>query len=81
MTKHYKIIKNAARCLKCHMVIESKSRHDFQYCKCQNIFVDGGLDYLRSGAQDINLFQDLSETVEVDADFSPLSPTGRGRGT
>ena len=73
MTEHYKIIKNAARCLKCHTVIESKHRHDWRACKCGNIFVDGGLDYLRAGAQDMGLFQDLSESIEVNADFSRLS--------
>jgi hypothetical protein len=40
---------NAARCLKCKSVIISRHRHDFVWCACQNIFVDGGYDYQRIG--------------------------------
>lgn len=42
-----KILRNAARCLFCHDLIESKYRHDFVTCCCGAISVDGGLDYLR----------------------------------
>ena len=35
------------RCLKCDDVIESKHRHDFVWCKCGAIAVDGGSDYLK----------------------------------
>lgn len=41
--------KNAAWCLECDTVIESKFRHDFQECKCKALFVDGGRDYQRIG--------------------------------
>ncbi len=58
-----KIIKNAAKCLKCGDIIESTFRHDFRYCSCQAIFVDGGHDYLRRGGKFENI-EDLSETVE-----------------
>lgn len=54
-----KIIKNAFRCKKCGMVVESKSVHDFQECKCGN-FTDGGLDYIRRGGK-IEDMEDLSE--------------------
>jgi len=37
------------RCKKCGDVIESKHRHDFVWCKCKTVFVDGGNDYLRCG--------------------------------
>jgi len=36
-------------CFDCDTVITSKSVHDFQNCKCGNIFVDGGNDYTRIG--------------------------------
>lgn len=39
--------RNAVQCLKCSEVIESKHRHDFRYCKCGNVAVDGGLDYAK----------------------------------
>jgi len=55
------IISNKARCKKCGIVVESRSVHDFQGCRCGNIFVDGGHDYLRRGAEDFSLFEELSE--------------------
>jgi hypothetical protein len=57
------IIKNAARCGYCEDTIESTHRHDFVQCSCENIFVDGGKDYLRRGAKDMNCFIDLSEVT------------------
>ncbi len=36
-------------CLKCGDIIESMFRHDFRWCSCRNIFIDGGNDYLRYG--------------------------------
>lgn len=44
-----RMIRNAIRCKKCGDVIESKHRHDFKWCKCRSVFVDGGLDYQRIG--------------------------------
>ena len=35
------------RCKKCDDVIQSKGRHDFVWCKCGAIAVDGGNDYTR----------------------------------
>ena len=42
-----KIIRNAIRCKKCGDVIESKTVHDFKFCRCGSCAVDGGHDYLR----------------------------------
>jgi tRNA(Ile2) C34 agmatinyltransferase TiaS len=44
-----KLTRNAAKCLKCGDEIESKHQHDFKYCKCGSVFVDGGLAYTRRG--------------------------------
>lgn len=44
-----KIIRNMIRCNTCGDTIESTSRHDFKYCKCGRVFVDGGHDYLLRG--------------------------------
>jgi hypothetical protein len=53
------IISNSIRCRKCGDVIYSASRHDFKYCSCKSVAVDGGMDYLkRSG--DIDLVEELS---------------------
>lgn len=38
---------NKIKCLKCDEVIESIHRHDFKYCKCGAVAVDGGKDYLK----------------------------------
>jgi len=40
---------NAIMCLNCFEYIESEFRHDFKYCGCKNVFVDGGLCYCRRG--------------------------------
>ena len=55
------ITKNAAKCLRCKEVVESKHRHDYQTCKCGNVSVDGGLDYLRRAVVHIELWEDKSE--------------------
>lgn len=55
-----RIVKNQAKCLKCGEVVESKSRHDFRKCKCGNVFVDGGRDYVRHGFRDKSLYEDWS---------------------
>jgi len=44
-----KILRNRAVCLRCNTEIESKSTHDFVTCKCGNLSVDGGLDYIKRG--------------------------------
>ena len=80
-----KIIKNAAKCLKCGDIIESKHRHDYVTCSCGNVSVDGGTDYLRRSFKEMDTWidtsiweEDLSEpsyTVtmeEVDGDGKTL---------
>lgn len=37
---------HAIRCRKCGKVIESTYAHDFKWCSCGAIAVDGGQDYL-----------------------------------
>ena len=46
------------KCLQRGKVLESKFRHDFQKCGCENeTFVDGGDDYCRFGGMDIGLIE------------------------
>lgn len=40
------------KCMVCGCEIQSKHRHDFIQCDCNNCFVDGGNDYDRVGIQD-----------------------------
>lgn len=57
--KFTRVVRNACRCTKCDTVIESKHRHDFKWCKCQTIFVDGGTDYIKRGG-DPKYMEDLT---------------------
>ena len=38
---------NKIQCKFCGDIIESKNVHDFKYCKCGKVAVDGGHEYLR----------------------------------
>ena len=58
------VVINKCQCRKCGDVIESKFRHDFVSCKCGSIFTDGGTDYIRRGADDLDNIVDLSESYE-----------------
>jgi len=49
---------NAIKCPKCKDTIFSRARHDFRSCSCDNIFIDGGFDYIRVGGDGI-------ETIKV----------------
>ena len=45
-----KIIINRIKCKFCGDILESKSRHDFKFCSCGKVAIDGGHFYLkRSG--------------------------------
>lgn len=56
---------NAIKCLQCNTVLESRHEHDYQACCCSNrAFVDGGLSYIRLGAMDLDLIEDLCEYKE-----------------
>lgn len=59
------ILKNKAQCAICEDIIESTHVHDFRYCKCRAIFVDGGREYLRRGGNLEDIIE-LSETDEGD---------------
>lgn len=41
------------KCLKCNDVIKSYHVHDFKWCECKNIFIDGGDEYLRYGGKGV----------------------------
>lgn len=43
---YYKII-HAIKCKKCGEIIYSTSRHDFKWCSCHTVAIDGGYDYCR----------------------------------
>jgi hypothetical protein len=75
-----KLIRNRAQCLECMGILESKHRHDFVMCGCfsekkmTGIFIDGGLDYVRSGAFKMENFKDLSEWEGEDDPDETIHP-------
>ena len=62
--KERHIKRNAAKCLKCGEVIESRYRHDFVTCSCGALSVDGGKDYIRRVYEDESQFVDMVEYEE-----------------
>lgn len=40
-------MRSAIKCLKCGDVVVSRHRHDFRWCKCETVAIDGGRDYTR----------------------------------
>jgi hypothetical protein len=66
-----KVIRNACFCFLCGTLLESKSVHDFVYCRCGNLSVDGGLEYIKRGIEVITVrhglptYLELSQTEEV----------------
>lgn len=64
-----KLIRNAIKCSHCGDVIESKYTHDFKWCKCKTVAVDGGLSYARRCFKNSpSDFTDLSEWEDVEDD-------------
>ncbi len=63
------ILANAAKCLKCGDELFSAHRHHFIECECGNIFVDGGMEYIRHGFIDRSAYMDLSITI-TDLEFN-----------
>lgn len=51
---------NKLRCGSCGGEITSKHRHDFRWCKCGAVAVDGGNEYLRRVGNFLNATE-LSE--------------------
>lgn len=49
---------NAARCLLCNDYIRSMNLHDFKYCSCGNVAVDGGSWYAKRNFKDDSKFVD-----------------------
>lgn len=40
---------SAIQCPKCKDIIFSRAHHDYHYCSCGAVSIDGGLHYLRYG--------------------------------
>lgn len=59
---------NQVRCKKCNEVVRSRNMHDFRFCPCGFVAVDGGSWYLRrvwkEGPAE-EAFEELSEQYEL----------------
>ena len=58
---------NKAQCRSCGDIIESKHGHDFKWCKCKSIAVDGGKNYIRRVGNLSDIIE-LSESYEEEYD-------------
>ena len=65
------VVVNKAECRLCGDVIESTNRHDFKWCECGEIAVDGGKSYLKRSAKNLDNVIELSKTYqeEYESDF------------
>lgn len=59
-----KIKVNAVYCTLCQTYVRSHTRHDFRWCQCGNVAVDGGRDYLKRVFKDKDGFEERSEYTE-----------------
>lgn len=59
-----KIKINKIRCKRCGDITKSKTVHDFKFCKCGAVAVDGGKEYLRRCF--INTEDDYEELSEYE---------------
>jgi len=51
----------AIKCRKCQDIIWSRARHDFRWCTCRSIAIDGGWDYSKTCGELENI-----ENVTID---------------
>ena len=63
-----KLIRNSLQCKKCGDIISSYSEHDFIFCSCQAIAVDGGLEYgrilgNREDYLNLSIFENLDSVI------------------
>lgn len=75
------LVYNSVTCQECNETIVSYHRHDYKICSCPNeAMVDGGTDYERYGAKDMNKIK--THCVYDDDDFEIVRKyaTRGGRG-
>lgn len=65
------IISNKVKCLLCNDVIESTHSHDFKWCSCKNVAVDGGKSYLKRMYKK-DEYEELSEQIADGDDLNVI---------
>lgn len=76
-------MKNRAKCRLCKDILESFHRHDYVTCRCGEISIDGGNDYLHCSARDFANFirvddegnEILVKLVEKPEEPEPIEPS------
>lgn len=63
--------KHAIQCKKCLDVIESKSHHDFKYCSCGAVGIDGGI---AGGNRILGNLDDIEDKCIYKADDGSILP-------
>lgn len=64
-----RVVTNKIQCAHCKDIIESEHRHDFRWCKCGKVAVDGGKEYRRR-VGDLDAIIEMSEVYEEDYELS-----------
>ena len=65
--KEPSILINAVTCKKCNTLIVSNHIHDFRWCPCGNVAVDGGKSYLkRAFAEGAEMDSFIEESIVLD---------------
>jgi len=65
-----RLVVNRAKCLECGDEIQSNHRHDYVFCSCGSLSVDGGSEYLKRSWNDKTVFEELS--LYEDDDFETI---------
>lgn len=63
------ITRNRIRCKRCNDVIESFYTHDFKWCKCHLVAVDGGHEYMRRCGNKEDM-EELSIYTKVEDEYT-----------
>lgn len=63
------------QCFECKDIIQSMYRHDFKWCQCKNIAVDGGGDYLKMSSKPGAIYTmiDQEETFFTEKETSDVA--------
>lgn len=56
---------NAIKCPKCKDVLFSRTRHDFRWCSCGSVAVDGGFNYMKVSFKD-----ECPQSLEIEVNES-----------
>ena len=57
----------SVKCPKCGDVIYSRTTHDFHFCSCKSVAIDGGFDYVSISAKSDILSTLKTEEIEINA--------------